>query len=118
VPWRGKALFLSSSMQTASKKNRKIISSWMAGLSASNPPPPLQRDAPPWHGLFPPSTWQPDALVSEQIDLWLPYETPPGTYHLVMGLYNSETMARYPAFAGTTHLTHDEVDLGRVTVVQ
>lgn len=89
-----------------------------ADHSEGTPPPPLQRDAPPWHGLFPPSTWQPGALVSEQIDLWLPYETPPGTYHLVMGLYNSETMARYPAFVGTTHLAHDEVDLGRVTVVQ
>jgi hypothetical protein len=40
----------------------------------------------------------------------------PGSYRLVMGLYNGETWDRYPAFAGDTHLEHDEIDLGRVRV--
>lgn len=77
----------------------------------------VQRDAPPWQGLFPPETWPAGQVVSERVEMWLPYEVPPGTYHLVMGLYDSSTMARFPAFAGETHLENDEIDLGEVEVV-
>jgi hypothetical protein len=75
-----------------------------------------QRDTPPWQGLFPPETWPPHHLIAETLDLWLPYEVPPGRYEVVMGLYNGETMARFPAFQGQTHLAHDELSLGTVVV--
>lgn len=75
-----------------------------------------QRDAPPWYNLFPPDTWPVDTVIAERLDMWLPYEVPPGEYRLVMGLYNSETWARYPASRNGERLANDEVDLGVVTV--
>lgn len=77
----------------------------------------VQRDAPPWQGLFPPHTWIPGQVVVERMEMWLPYEVPPGEYQLVMGLYDSVTKDRFPAYAGDTHLDHDEVDMGTVEVV-
>jgi hypothetical protein len=78
----------------------------------------VQRDAPVWQGLFPPDTWRPGALVVERLDMWLPYELPPGEYRLVMGLYDSATQQRFAAFAGDRQLEHDELDLGVVEVVE
>lgn len=76
----------------------------------------VQRDAPPWQNLFPPDTWPVDTVIAERLDMWLPYEVPPGEYRLVMGLYDSETWARYPASRNGERLIDDEVDLGVVTV--
>jgi hypothetical protein len=80
----------------------------------------IQRDAPPWQGLFPPETWPPGALVVEHLAMPLPETLPPGDYRLVMGLYHGETGERFPAFAvppPSEHLEHDEVDLGRVRML-
>jgi 4-amino-4-deoxy-L-arabinose transferase-like glycosyltransferase len=106
---------------------------WMVDVDTATPPPApymtflhmrnaagqtvVQRDAPPWQGLFPPQTWPPGQLVVERLEMWLPYEVPPGVYRLAMGLYHGETMARFPAYQGDTHLPDDEVDLGTVEVV-
>ncbi|NJN67855.1 MAG: phospholipid carrier-dependent glycosyltransferase [Chloroflexaceae bacterium] len=77
----------------------------------------LQRDAPPWQGLFPPETWVPGTLVVEHLAMELPATITPGDYRLVMGLYHGATWARFPAFAGTAHLADDEVDLGPVRIL-
>lgn len=70
-----------------------------------------QRDAPPWQGLFPLPTWPKGALVVEPLDLPLPANLPPGTYHLVLGLYDATTQARFPASVGGVRLANDEVEL-------
>jgi hypothetical protein len=76
-----------------------------------------QIDVAPWHGLFPPESWQAGKLVTERLEMWLPYELPPGEYQLVMGLYSPANQTRFPTFADGVHLTEDEVDLGGVEVV-
>lgn len=77
----------------------------------------VQRDTPPWQGLFPLSNWRPGRLVVESLDLVLPSTLPSGSYRLVMGLYNSRDQTRYPAFMDGRRLSNDEVELGVVEVV-
>jgi hypothetical protein len=77
----------------------------------------VQRDTPPWQGLFPPEQWIPDAVVTESLDLTLPAELPPGEYRLVLGLYDPTDWSRYPAMQSGERLPNDEIDLGSVEVV-
>ena len=49
---------------------------------------PTQRDTPPWQGRFPTTTWQPGSLVVDVNDLALPATLAPGSYALVMGLFD------------------------------
>ncbi len=55
-----------------------------------------QRDAPPWQGRFPTSTWQPGSMVVDVNDVPLPASLPPGDYTLEIGMFNPSTNARPP----------------------
>jgi 4-amino-4-deoxy-L-arabinose transferase-like glycosyltransferase len=79
---------------------------------------PVQRDTPPWQGLFPPESWPPGQVVTEKLDMFLPYELPPGEYRLVLGLYDPQDGTRFAAtLPDGTRLPADEVELGRVEIV-
>ncbi len=52
-----------------------------------------QRDLPPLDGSLPTSRWLPDSLIRDDQDLALPQELPPGTYRLVAGMYDPQTLA-------------------------
>lgn len=67
-----------------------------------------QRDLPPLEGRVPTSQWTPGELVRDDQDLAVPAETPPGTYRLVVGMYDSQTFASINE-AGP-------IDLGEVVV--
>lgn len=77
----------------------------------------VQRDTPPWQGLFPPSSWRRGRLIVESLDIALPSTLPPGEYRLVLGLYNSRDQTRYPAVMNGERLPNDEVEVGVVEVV-
>jgi len=51
-----------------------------------------QRDTPPLDGSLPTSRWQPGVLIRDDPDLALPSELPPGTYRLVVGMYDAKTV--------------------------
>jgi 4-amino-4-deoxy-L-arabinose transferase-like glycosyltransferase len=79
---------------------------------------PVQRDTPPWQGLFPPERWPPGQIVTEKLDMFLPYELPPGEYRLVLGLYDPQDGTRFAAtLPDNTRLPYDEVELGRINIV-
>jgi 4-amino-4-deoxy-L-arabinose transferase-like glycosyltransferase len=76
-----------------------------------------QRDAPPWQGRFPTSTWRDGTIVVDVNDLALP-ALPPGEYQLVAGLFD-------PATGGAPPLTMDgqpqpgnTVALGTIRIVE
>jgi hypothetical protein len=50
-----------------------------------------QRDTPPWQGRFPTSSWRPGTLVVDVNDLPLPPGLPPGTYTIVVGMFDPAT---------------------------
>lgn len=55
-----------------------------------------QRDTPPWQGRFPTSSWRGGSLVVDRNDLALPPNLAPGTYRVLVGMFNPETGA-HPA---------------------
>ena len=55
-----------------------------------------QRDAPPWQGRFPTSSWRPGTLIVDLNDLPLPADLPAGDYTLVVGMFDPATGAHPP----------------------
>ncbi len=78
---------------------------------------PTQRDAQPWQGRFPTSTWRPGAIVVDHNDVYLPPNLPPGEYRVVMGLYDPATGARSPVTADAIPVPAGAVEVARIRVV-
>jgi hypothetical protein len=76
-----------------------------------------QSDGQPIAGSFPTSQWQRGDVVYDRRSLDLPAKTPPGTYHLIAGLYRRETLKRLEAQTAGGRAEADEVKVGDVTVV-
>jgi hypothetical protein len=53
-------------------------------------------DAPPLDGLYPTSAWSPGAVIADRREI-SPADLPPGTYALVVGMYDPDTLTRLPA---------------------
>lgn len=79
---------------------------------------PAQRDAPPWQGRFPTSTWRPGSLVVDANDVYLPPGLPAGEYRVVVGMYDPATWARPPATIDGAPLPDGQVEVGTITVVE
>lgn len=71
-----------------------------------------QRDSEPAGGAAPTDRWQPRRPVMDNHGLALPVGTPPGTYRLIVALYDALSGVRLPV-AGADHFP-----LGEVTVVR
>ena len=76
-----------------------------------------QRDALAWQGRFPTTTWQPGSIVVDVNDLPLPAALPPGTYTVVVGMYNPELGANPPMIVDGAPRAAGDVQVGTITVV-
>jgi len=70
-----------------------------------------QRDAPPWQGRFPTSSWRPGSIVVDVDDLPLPANLPPGTYTIAIGMFD-------PASGGHPQMSVDGQAVGAIEVGQ
>ena len=76
-----------------------------------------QKDNAPVGGTYPTNAWQPDGLIVDAYDLQV--DAAPGTYALLVGMYDPATLARVPALdANGVRLTNDRVLLRQVTIPQ
>jgi 4-amino-4-deoxy-L-arabinose transferase-like glycosyltransferase len=73
-----------------------------------------QRDAPPWQGRFPTSSWRAGSIVVDINDLVLPATLPPGVYTLVAGMFDPATGAHPPMSVDGRPV--DAVPIGQVTI--
>jgi len=71
-----------------------------------------QRDSEPAGGAMPTDRWQPASPVMDNHGLALPVGIPPGSYRLIVALYDAQSGVRLPV-DGT-----DNYQLGEVTVVR
>lgn len=78
---------------------------------------PTQRDAPPWQGRFPTSTWRPGTLVVDANDVYLPPGLAPGEYRVIVGMYDPATFARPPVTADGAPVPEGQVEVGAIRVV-
>lgn len=73
-----------------------------------------QRDAPPWQGRFPTSSWRPGTLVVDINDLPLPAGLPAGTYTIMLGMFDPAGAIHLPtSLAGQPT---DAIPAGQVTI--
>ncbi len=70
-----------------------------------------QRDSEPVGGTRSTDTWQPNELIVDNHGVAIPVGTPPGTYRLIVALYDATTGTRLPVANGDTWV------VGEVTVV-
>lgn len=61
-----------------------------------------QRDVQPVGGTRPTGLWRQGEFVGDAYEIMIPPGTPPGTYRVVVGMYDLATMRRVPARPGTT----------------
>lgn len=57
-----------------------------------------QKDNPPQGGDYPTTGWLPGEVVRDEYEIPIPYDAPLGSYLLEVGIYQTETGARLPAF--------------------
>jgi uncharacterized membrane protein len=76
-----------------------------------------QHDALPGGGCCPTNTWAEGEVIVDEHPIALGADLPPGTYKLVVGMYDEETESRVPAYdAEGTPLAHDRIEIARVTI--
>lgn len=69
-------------------------------LLEDKPRPVAQGDGPPLMGDYPTSMWAAGEVIADPHPVALPSDLPPGEYHLLVGMYDLETMKRLPRLDG------------------
>jgi hypothetical protein len=69
-------------------------------LIGDNPEPLAQGDGPPVRGYYPTSMWSVGETLADPHLLSLPTDLPAGSYRLLVGMYDLETMKRLPRADG------------------
>lgn len=85
-------------------------------VDTSHDPPSLwgQDDGAPCRDLYPMSWLKPETVVTFNMAIPIAPDTPPGTYHLVTGIYNWQTMERVPVqepLAGVDHVEVAQIEV-------
>jgi hypothetical protein len=66
----------------------------------------MQADGPPAAGWYPTSWWPVGEIITDQRDIVLPDNLPSGSYRLISGFYDLDTLERVagPVLLGTIHI--------------
>jgi 4-amino-4-deoxy-L-arabinose transferase-like glycosyltransferase len=75
-----------------------------------------QRDAPPWQGRFPTSSWRPGTLIVDLNDLALPADLPAGDYTLVVGMFDPATGVHPPTQVDGQPSANSVTSIGTIRV--
>lgn len=76
-----------------------------------------QIDSPPRNGLYPTNVWGAGEIIPDQYSFRVDPAAAPGAYRLVIGMYDSRTVQRVPAYnAGGAALPDDTITLLKLQV--
>lgn len=78
---------------------------------------PTQRDAEPWQGRFPTSSWRTGSLVVDANDVYLPPSMAPGEYRVLVGMYDPNTGERPPVSAAGQPVPEGMVEVATVSII-
>jgi hypothetical protein len=76
-----------------------------------------QQDRPPLNGFYPTRQWRPNFPLTEEIVIALPMESAPGSYRVLVGLYEPSTLQRL-SIIQQGQPTGDALPVGEFTVGQ
>ncbi|MBK8984531.1 MAG: hypothetical protein IPM39_00380 [Chloroflexi bacterium] len=86
-------------------------------LVGEDGPPVAQRDSEPGGALKPTTIWPPGETISDNHGLLIPADLPPGSYTLLLGLYDlADPTARLPVAAETA--VNNALPLAQITVIR
>jgi len=77
-----------------------------------------QRDSVPGQGTLPTTSWVEGEVVTDIYELAMPSEISPGSYTLIVGMYEASTAERLPVCDTADRLLGDHVELSEVTLAQ
>jgi len=75
-----------------------------------------QRDSEPVSGSRPTISWRPGEVITDSYGVFIPFGTPPGTYRLIVGLYDPRTGERLRTEAGADHVLLTQIKVQRSQV--
>jgi hypothetical protein len=77
-----------------------------------------QRDTAPRDGTYPTSIWAQDEIVPDVYELTIPRDTPPGKYHLSIGMYQWPQLKRLPITDTAQRALGDQFELPTILNVE
>lgn len=77
-----------------------------------------QQDGEPGCNLFPTSSWQPGVTIADRYYIQLAEDARPGTYTLLIGMYDRETGERLDVFTSTGEPVGDALGIDEVRIAQ
>jgi hypothetical protein len=77
-----------------------------------------QRDAVPGQDTLPTTSWVEGEVITDRYELAIPSNIPPGTYTLIVGMYDANTAERLFVFDTGDGLLGDHVELSEVTLAE
>jgi hypothetical protein len=75
-----------------------------------------QHDSVPHNGEWPTTGWVTGEVIADECHLIIAPETPPGTYHLIAGMYKADTGQRLTATAGNNNPLGDSIPLTEIKI--
>ena len=75
-----------------------------------------QVDATPMNWKRPTTGWITGEVIEDRYVLSIPTNAPQGTYSLIVGMYDEETLQRLPVLDASGAATDDHITLGSVVV--
>ncbi len=75
-----------------------------------------QQDSIPHNGEWPTTGWVSGEVIADECELVIAPDTPPGTYHLIAGMYKADTGQRLTATAGNNNPLGDSVPLTEIKI--
>jgi hypothetical protein len=77
-----------------------------------------QRDSMPGDGTLPTAGWQPGEYLADTYEIPVKSDAPPGSYSLLVGMYDEGSGARLPAFDSQDQPLGDHVVLSEIEVIE
>lgn len=74
-------------------------------------------DSPPLAGRYPTTLWAAGEVIQDQYTVAIPAGLAPGTYPILLGLYDPADGSRRPLYAGGERQPHDSLVAGHVQVI-
>jgi hypothetical protein len=87
-------------------------------LGQAGQPPLATGDNQPLQGQYPSRVWEAAEVIHDQYTLTVPADLADGRYPLWLGMYDSETIVRWPLTAVGQRLPNDVLQIGEIEVVE
>ncbi|MCP4357428.1 MAG: DUF2142 domain-containing protein [Chloroflexi bacterium] len=85
-------------------------------LAQPNQPPLAQADNQPLNGQYPTRVWGAGDVIHDSYTLTIPEDLPNGRYPLWIGMYDSETLMRWPLASNGQQQPHDIYQIGWIEI--